>query len=233
MEIKRYQAALEAVLFASGEPVSLERLAAALEVDVADAERLAEDLAQDYRTSEGGMTILRLDDSYQMCSKRDFAPYIRRAMEIRRNTPLSQAAMEVLAIVAYNQPVTRMYVDTLRRADSSYAMNNLIDRGLIECKGRMDVPGRPMLYGTTNDFLRCFGLNSLADLPGTSEELMALFAQGKNAPDKPEEEIEGGEQLEMEMNESIDAMAAKPAEEKTEEAHDEELSAEDDVIDYE
>ena len=75
--------------------------------------------------------------------------------------------MEALAIVAYNQPVTRMYVDTLRRADSSYAMNNLIDRGLIECKGRMDVPGRPMLYGTTNDFLRCFGLNSLADLPGT------------------------------------------------------------------
>jgi hypothetical protein len=97
----------------------------------------------------------------------------------------------------------------------------------------MDVPGRPMLYGTTNDFLRCFGLNSLADLPGTSEELMALFAQGKNAPDKPEEEIEGGEQLEMDVEENSAKNAENPTEEKPTDAHEEELSAEDDIIDYE
>jgi segregation and condensation protein B len=131
-----------------------------------------------------------------------------------------------------------MYVDTLRRADSSYAMNNLIDRGLIECKGRMDVPGRPMLYGTTNDFLRCFGLGSLADLPGTSEELMALFAQGKNVPDKPEEEIEGAEQLALELEGSEEATpkAEEGAEEENaprDNTHTEDTSAEDDIIDYE
>ena len=116
--------------------------------------------------------MLAYEDSCQLCTKQYYLPEIREALGIKKNGTLSTSSMEALAIVAYNQPVTRMYVDTLRRADSSYAMNNLIDRGLIECKGRMDVPGRPMLYGTTNDFLRCFGLNSLADLPGTSEELM-------------------------------------------------------------
>ena len=170
MEIKRYQAALEAVLFASGEPVSLERLAAALEVDVADAERLAEDLAQDYRTREGGMTILRLDDSYQMCSKRDFAPYIRRAMEIRRNTPLSQAAMEVLAVIAYNQPVTKSFVEQVRGVDCSGVIGSLTQKGLIEERGRLELPGRPLLYGTTNTFLRCFGISSLDELPELPQE---------------------------------------------------------------
>lgn len=165
MEIKQYQAALEAILFASGEPVAIDRLAAALELDNDAVETLAEDLAQDYRTKNGGLTILRLDDSYQMCTKRDFATYIRSAMEIRRNTPLSQAAMEVLAIVAYNQPVTKAVIEQVRGVDCSAVLQGLQLKGLVEEKGRLELPGRPLLYGTTVHFLRCFGVSSLAELP--------------------------------------------------------------------
>ncbi|MBO5797193.1 MAG: SMC-Scp complex subunit ScpB [Clostridia bacterium] len=165
MEIKQYQAALEAILFASGEPVGIDRLAAALELDNDAVETLAEDLAQDYRTKNGGLTILRLDDSYQMCTKRDFATYIRSAMEIRRNTPLSQAAMEVLAIVAYNQPVTKAVIEQVRGVDCGAVLQGLQLKGLVEEKGRLELPGRPLLYGTTVHFLRCFGVSSLAELP--------------------------------------------------------------------
>ena len=230
-----YEEAIEAILFAAGHPITYTNLARVLNLTPGKVKDIVVDYAKTYNTTDmpRGVIMLAYEDSCQLCTKQYYLPEIREALGIKKNGTLSTSSMEALAIVAYNQPVTRMYVDTLRRADSSYAMNNLIDRGLIECKGRMDVPGRPMLYGTTNDFLRCFGLNSRADLPGTSEELMALFAQGKNAPDKPEEEIEGGEQLEMNMDESIDANAEKPDEKKAEEAHEEELSAEDDVIDYE
>lgn len=165
MEIKQYQAAMEAVLFASGEPVALDRLAAALEIDRETAEKLADDLAQEYRTRPGGLTILRLDDSYQMCTKRDFATYIRSAMEIRRNTPLSQAAMEVLAIVAYNQPVTRAVIEQVRGVDCGAVLHGLQEKGLVEEKGRLELPGRPLLYGTTVHFLRCFGVSALSELP--------------------------------------------------------------------
>lgn len=165
MEIKQYQAALEAILFASGEPVTLERLATALELDSETTQRLMEDLAQDYRTRAGGLTILRLDDSYQMCTKQDFAAYIRRAMEMRRNTPLSQAAMEVLAIVAYNQPVTRAVMEQVRGVDCGAVLQGLQQKGLVEEKGRLELPGRPLLYGTTVHFLRCFGVSSLSELP--------------------------------------------------------------------
>ena len=104
--------------------------------------------------------------------------------------------MEALAIVAYNQPVTRVFVDTLRRADSSYAMNNLLDRGLIECKGRLDVPGRPMLYGTTSDFLRSFGLDGIDKLPETTEEMAALFEKANNTL----EQASSADQLEIDTD---------------------------------
>lgn len=165
MQTDQYKAALEAVLFASGEPISLDRLAAALEMEKEDAERLAEELASDWRARESGLTILRLDDCYQMTTRRDFAPYVRRAMEIRRNTPLSQAAMEVLAIVAYNQPVTKAVIEQVRGVDCSAVLQGLQLKGLVEEKGRLELPGRPLLYGTTVHFLRCFGVSSLEELP--------------------------------------------------------------------
>ncbi len=165
MEIKQYQAAIEAILFASGEPVPLSRLAAALELDEQTTLRLADDWVQDVNTRGGGITALKLDDRYQLCSSKAYAGYVRKAMDIRRNTPLSQAAMEVLAIIAYNQPVTRPFVEQVRGVDCSAVMQGLQQKGLIEEKGRMDLPGRPLLYGTTQNFLRCFGISSLEQLP--------------------------------------------------------------------
>ena len=177
MEIKQYQAAMEAVLFASGEPVASGRLAEVLELDEETAVRLAEDLMQDINTRGGGLRMLRLDDRYQLCTNADYAGYVRKALEIRRNTPLSQAAMEVLAIVAYNQPVTRAFIEQVRGVDCGAVVQGLVQKSLIEEKGRLELPGRPLLYGTTADFLRSFGLNSLEGLPPlpqTEEENAAM-----------------------------------------------------------
>ncbi len=165
MEIKQYQAAVEAIVFASGEPVPLSRMALALELDEETTARIADDWVQDVNTRGGGLTALKLDDRYQLCSSKDCAAYVRKAMDIRRNTPLSQAAMEVLAIIAYNQPVSRPFVEQVRGVDCSAVMQGLQQKGLIEERGRMDLPGRPLLYGTTPNFLRCFGISSLEQLP--------------------------------------------------------------------
>lgn len=165
MEIKQYQAALEAILFASGEPVPVSRLAQALDLDEETTQRIAADWMQDVNTRQGGITALQLEDGYQLCSSKDYAAYVRKAMDIRRNTPLSQAAMEVLAIIAYNQPVTRPFVEQVRGVDCSGVMQSLQQKGLIEEKGRLDLPGRPLLYGTTQNFLRCFGIDRLEQLP--------------------------------------------------------------------
>ncbi len=165
MEIKQYQAAMEAVIFASGEPVAASRLAEVLDLDLETVIRLADDWMQDVNTRGGGLTAVRLDDSYQLCTNREYAGYVRQAMDIRRNTPLSQAAMEVLAIVAYNQPVTRAFIEQVRGVDCGAVVQGLATKGLIEEKGRLELPGRPLLYGTTANFLRCFGISSLEQLP--------------------------------------------------------------------
>lgn len=165
MEIKQYQAAVEAIVFASGEPVPLSRIALALELDEETTARIADDWVQDINTRGGGLTALKLDDRYQLCSSKACAGYVRKAMDIRRNTPLSQAAMEVLAIIAYNQPVSRPFVEQVRGVDCSAVMQGLQQKGLIEERGRMDLPGRPLLYGTTPNFLRCFGISSIEQLP--------------------------------------------------------------------
>lgn len=165
MEIKQYQAAMEAVLFASGEPVAASRLAEVLEIDEETAGRLADDLMHDINTRGGGLMMVRLDEQYQLCTNKDYAGYVRKALDIRRNTPLSQAAMEVLAIVAYNQPVTRAFIEQVRGVDCGAVVQGLVQKSLIEEKGRLELPGRPLLYGTTPDFLRCFGVSSLEELP--------------------------------------------------------------------
>ena len=165
MEIKEYQAAIEAVLFASGEPVAATRLAEVLELDLETAVRLADDWLQDVNTRGGGLLAVRLGDKYQLCTNKAYAGYVRRAMDIRRNTPLSQAAMEVLAIVAYNQPVTKAFIEQVCGVDCGAVVQGLAAKNLIEEKGRLELPGRPLLYGTTADFLRCFGVSSLSELP--------------------------------------------------------------------
>ena len=165
MEIKQYQAIIEAVLFASGEPVEISRLAEVLELDDQAVVRITDDLMQEINTRTGGIMVVRIDHCYQMCTKEAYSDYIRKALDIRRNTPLTQAAMEVLAIVAYNQPVTRAFIDQVRGVDCGAVVQGLAAKNLIEEKGRLELPGRPLLYGTTVDFLRSFGISSLEELP--------------------------------------------------------------------
>lgn len=166
-DIRKITQAIEAILFAAGHPVSYDRLSDVLGLPAAEVRRLAEHMALSYNgeDSERGILLLCMEDGCQLCTKEEYAPYIREALGIRRGGNLSASSLEVLSVIAYNQPVTRSYIDAVRGVDSAYAVNALIDRHLIEACGRLDAPGRPMLYATTPDFLRVFGLESLADLP--------------------------------------------------------------------
>ena len=161
-DIKR---AVEAILFAAGYPVRYEKLAEVIGLPQRDLRGLIESMSREY--DGRGIQLLLYPDTCQLTTKEVFAPYIREALGIRRGGNLSNSSLEVLAVVAYNQPVTRSYVDVIRGVDSSYAVTSLLDKGLIEAVGCLDAPGRPMLYGTTDKFLRVFGLSSLAELPET------------------------------------------------------------------
>ncbi|MBR4098963.1 MAG: SMC-Scp complex subunit ScpB, partial [Clostridium sp.] len=149
----------------SGEPVPVERLCLGLEVDRPTLDAVAQQLMDKYRYERRGIRLVRLDTSYQLCSAPEYAPCIRKTLESRKPAKLSQPALEVLAIVAYYQPVTRAYVDQIRGVDSAYTMGLLLERELIEESGRLAVPGRPIQYKTTKNFLRCFDLSSLDELP--------------------------------------------------------------------
>ncbi len=186
MEIRELQATIEAVLFASGEPVAIDKLADVLEIDKATAIKLADNLMERLDQEERGVCILKLEDKYQMCSKPQYGEPIRKMMDIRRNVPLSPASMEVLAIVAYNQPVTKSFVEQIRGVDCSGVLSSLVTKGLLEEKGRLELPGRPLLYGTTANFLRCFGISSLDDLPPLPEK-ESMDAKKEEAPPSIEE----------------------------------------------
>ena len=162
-------AAIEAVLFASGAPVEPSRIAQALEISAEEAERRIAELIDDYNKAQRGITIIKLKNSYQMVSRKEYAPQIRTVMDLRRNTPLSQAALEVLAVVAYNQPVTKAFVEQVRGVDCSGVIGSLTSKDLIEEKGRLELPGRPLLYGTTENFLRCFNISCIEELPPLPE----------------------------------------------------------------
>lgn len=170
MDIRRIRGAVEAVLFASGEAVPVERIADVLKLDRPTAEKILADLADRFNSEHSGVRIVRFGDGYQMCSNPDYAGYVREMMDIRRNTPLSQAAMEVLAVVAYNQPVTKAFVEQVRGVDCSGVISSLAAKGLVEERGRLELPGRPLVYGTTSDFLRCLNISSLSELPPVSSE---------------------------------------------------------------
>jgi len=174
-EMKEIEAAVEGILFASGEPVHIDRICLAAELDRPTAEFVLQKLMDYYSFERRGMRLLRLEDSWQLCSAPEYADVIRRAFEIRKPAKLSQPALEVLTIIAYYQPTTRAYVDQIRGVDSSYTVGLLLDRHLIEECGRLQVPGRPRLYRTTKAFLRAFHLNSLEDLP----EMPGMEADGQ------------------------------------------------------
>ena len=165
MEMKEIESAIEGILFASGEPIHIDRICMALELDRPTVEQVLQKLMDFYAYERRGIRLLRVEDSWQLCSAPDYADVIRKAFEIRKPAKLSQPALEVLTIIAYYQPTTRAYVDQIRGVDSSYTMGLLQERKLIEECGRLQVPGRPHLYRTTKQFLRAFHLTSLDDLP--------------------------------------------------------------------
>ena len=169
MEIRDIEGAIEGILFASGEPVREDRIAAVLGVDKKLVSDTANVLMDRYSYERRGIRLVRMEDSLQLCSSPEFADYIRLALETRKPPQLTQPAMEVLAVVAYYQPVTRVYIEQVRGVDSSYTVSLLQDRGLIEPCGRLAVPGRPVLYRTTAAFLRTFGITSLDELPELPE----------------------------------------------------------------
>ena len=198
MQITNIESAIEAILYAAGYPVKYSKLSEVLGLDVKDVKTMVEHMAEQYNKEDSsrGINLLMFEDTCQFCTKEQYAPYIREALGIKRGGNLSASSLEVLAVVAYNQPVTRAYVDTVRGVDSSYAMNSLIDKGLIEACGRLDAPGRPMIYATTEKFLRVFGINSLEDLPQTEslEEIAKNEADGvitmEVTPEAPTESSE-------------------------------------------
>ncbi len=213
-----FEEALEAILFAAGHPISYATLARVFEMTPGKVKDKVFEYSLKYNDPNipRGVILLTFPDSCQLSTKQYYLNEIREALGLKRNGTLSTSSMEALAIVAYNQPVTRYFVDTLRRADSSYAMNNLIDRGLIESKGRLDAPGRPMLYGTTPDFLRAFGINSIDELPRTTEEIQTVFANTSNVEAK-EEETPAEEELVQTTIDDLDNEGEKAEPENTEE----------------
>ena len=165
-EMKELEAALEAILFASGEPVHIDRICLALGLERQEAEGLLRQLGDYYAFERRGIRLISMDNAWQLCSAPEFAETIRQAFELRKTARLSQPALEALTIIAYYQPTTRAYVDQIRGLDSAYTLGLLLDRKLIEVCGRLkDQPGRPRLYRTTENFLRAFHIRSLEELP--------------------------------------------------------------------
>ncbi len=165
MEIHDIESAVEAILFASGEPVSTGRIAAVLAVEESLISDISKNLEDKYKFERRGIRLIRLEDSLQLCSAPEYADTIRLALETRKQPQLSQPALEVLAVVAYFQPVTRAYIEQVRGVDCGYTINLLTERGLIESAGRLQAPGRPVLYKTTPVFLRTFGISDIEELP--------------------------------------------------------------------
>ena len=158
-------AAIEAILFAVAEPLEYSKIAVVLGMDDDTVLSLLDELAGKLDKDDSGICLVRMDTKYQLCSKKEYVEPIRSILDLKRNSPLSQAAFEVLAIIAYNQPITKPYIEQIRGVDCSGVVNTLCQKELVEEKGRLDVPGRPVLYGTTANFLRCFSMNSLDELP--------------------------------------------------------------------
>ena len=190
--------ALEAILFAAGYPVGFEKLGEALGLSLDDTRAIAEELRRRLEDKSSGIQLLIFDDSCQLCTKEEHIDRIRAVLGVKRGGNLSRSSLETLAIVAYHQPVTRSYIDQIRGTDSAYAVNNLIDKRLIEVCGKLDAPGQPSLFRTTDDFLRVFGLTSLSALPPVElfgEPVQALSdGATKSADETPEDETRGEDQ---------------------------------------
>lgn len=192
------RAAIEAILFASGEPLEITRIAEALKLEIEDVRDCMFEIGAQYDNMGSGICLLKLGNKYQLCSRVEYAPQIRAVLDLKKNIPLSNAALEVLAVVAYNQPVTKAYVEQVRGVDCSGVIGTLCQKGLLEERGRLELPGRPLLYGTTPNFLRCFCLTSLADLPELPEKTEDLEMRDDEIDSTQGEQIRNFFQAEIE-----------------------------------
>ena len=166
LSLEEAKKVLEAVLFASGHAVTFKKLGEVMNMSSEEVRRIVNEYVAEYDGAfSRGIQLLVLGNACQLTTKEEYAPYVRSALGVKEGGNLSKSSLETLAVIAYNQPVTKTYVDQVRGADSAYAVSSLLERGLIECKGRLDVPGKPRLYGTTANFLRSFGLSAIDDLP--------------------------------------------------------------------
>ncbi|MFA6730560.1 MAG: SMC-Scp complex subunit ScpB [Eubacteriales bacterium] len=179
MDVLALDAALEAVLFACGEMVALDRLSELLAAEKSEVETSASRLAERLKNDFSGIELVQIEDAYQLCTKNIFSAYVKKAVENNKTSPLSKASLETLAIISYNQPVTKAFVETVRGVDSDSVVNSLREKGLIKECGQLDAPGRPSLFATTENFLRCFGLKSLDMLPnpGAKETQTLLLGE--------------------------------------------------------
>lgn len=181
----KLQKEIEAMLFAVGAPMTVERLCELTGEEEDAVKAAAEKIEARLAADESGIQLIRIEDGYQLCTKPETGDVVKRALELKKAPPLSKATLEVLAIIAYNQPVTRSFVEQVRGIDSSYIVAGLVDKGLICERGQLDAPGRPVLFGTTDAFLRCFGLNSIDDLPEAelpNPEQMTIKETTQEAP---------------------------------------------------
>ncbi|MCD7817983.1 MAG: SMC-Scp complex subunit ScpB [Lachnospiraceae bacterium] len=184
MDRRKAEAAIEAILFAAGDSVEVEKLAAAIEQDVETTEKLLMHMMDRYREEERGIELTKLDGTWQLCTKKEYYPYLIRIANQPRKIVLTDVVMETLSIIAYKQPVTKLEIEKIRGVKSDHAVNRLVEYNLIQEIGRLDAPGRPILFGTTEEFLRHFGLRSLEDLPEIDTVQMEDFKA------EAEEEIE-------------------------------------------
>ncbi len=189
MSTPNMQSALEAIFFAHGEPVQIGKICNVLDIKYEKAIGLCENLKDTLDKRHSGLKLIKIKDSYQLCTRGEYKNYIEQILELKRNTPLSPAAMEVLAIIAYNEPVTRAFVDQIRGVDCAHVIGSLCLKGLVEERGRLELPGRPLLYGVTDNFLRCFGLESLENLPTVPKDENTDTGQKQGITDSSNENV--------------------------------------------
>lgn len=197
MTMSELTSAFEAVLFSGGEPQSIDRFSQVFDIAPEKVVKVMESLEKKLQEQKSGLELLRLDNTYQLATKAEYADYIKKMFDIRRRTPLSPAALEVLAVVAYNQPVTKSFIEQVRGVDCSGVVTTLVEKGLIEERGRLELPGKPLLYGTTKNFLRCFGINDLSGLPP--------LPKNENAEESTAEQIPLDEETSAETSGSVTA----------------------------
>lgn len=194
MKTKELTAAIEAVLFSSGEPISIDRISQVFEISSEKVEKAIDSLNEKYAAADSGLEVIRLENTYQLATKKQYAEYIKKAFDMRRRTPLSPAALEVLAVISYNQPVTKAFIEQVRGVDCSGVVSTLVEKGLVEERGRLELPGRPLLYGTTKNFLRCFSLGDLSELPPIDNKRPEVDDLGEQLSIVDEEEQEISEE---------------------------------------